>query len=144
MTEVPNHGSRPTILLRESFRQEGKVRNRTLANLSHWAEAKVVALRAVLKGATSVGKLEEAFDILGSRPHGTSPSWAPCASSTSAFAFGSPTAGPCTAMIVARLLNPPIKLPWRGNSTPHHDQYLGEELALVPWAMNSTRRWTGC
>ena len=34
---VPNRKSRPTILLRETFREDGKVRNRTLANLTDWA-----------------------------------------------------------------------------------------------------------
>src|ERR1039458_10423831 len=33
---VPNRNSPPAILLRESFRLGGKVRNRTLSNLSHW------------------------------------------------------------------------------------------------------------
>ena len=35
---VPNRGSPPAILLRESYREGGKVKNRTLANLSHWPE----------------------------------------------------------------------------------------------------------
>ncbi len=34
ITAVPNRGSNPTILLRESFREDGKVKNKTLANLS--------------------------------------------------------------------------------------------------------------
>jgi transposase len=68
---VPNRNSPPAILLRESFRQDGKVHNRTIANLSHWDPAKVDALRAVLKGATAVGApLPQAFDIVRSRPHG--------------------------------------------------------------------------
>jgi len=68
---VPNRNSPPAILLRESFRQDGKVLNRTLANLSHWPPPQVEALRAVLKGATSVGApLPQAFDIVRSRPHG--------------------------------------------------------------------------
>jgi len=33
---VPNRNSPPAILLRESFREDGKVKNRTLANLSSW------------------------------------------------------------------------------------------------------------
>ena len=37
---VPNRDSPPAILLRESYRQNGKVRKRTLANLSHWPETK--------------------------------------------------------------------------------------------------------
>ena len=50
VTVVPNRRSRPAVLLRESFREEGKVKNRTLANLSDWPMEKVEALQAVLKG----------------------------------------------------------------------------------------------
>jgi transposase len=68
---VPNRNSPPAILLRESFRLNGKVCNRTLANISHWPPAQLDALRSVLKGATSVGTpLPQAFDIVRSRPHG--------------------------------------------------------------------------
>ena len=68
---VPNRNSPPAILLRESFREDGKVHNRTIANLSHWPPAKVDTLRAVLKGSTAVGTpLPQAFDIVRSRPHG--------------------------------------------------------------------------
>ena len=68
---VPNRNSPPAILLRESFRLDGKVRNRTLSNLSHWPPAQVEALRSVLKGATALGPpLAQAFDIVRSRPHG--------------------------------------------------------------------------
>jgi len=71
IANVPNRNSPPAILLRESFRLNGKVRNRTLANLSHWPSAQVDALRCVLKGATSIGPpLPQAFDIVRSRPHG--------------------------------------------------------------------------
>jgi hypothetical protein len=51
---VPNRSSPPAVLLRESFRQDGKVHNRTLANISHWPPAQIAALRQVLKGATAV------------------------------------------------------------------------------------------
>jgi len=47
---VPNRTSPPAILLRESFRQNGKVKNRTLANLSAWAPARIAALRRLLRG----------------------------------------------------------------------------------------------
>jgi transposase len=47
---VPNRNSPPAILLRESFRQNGKVKNRTLANLSHWPAARIEALRRLLGG----------------------------------------------------------------------------------------------
>ncbi|MCL6505673.1 MAG: IS1634 family transposase [Bryobacteraceae bacterium] len=68
---VPNRNSPPAILLRESYRQQGRVKNRTLANLSHWPPEKIEALRQVLKGAGSLGpQLSEAFSITRSRPHG--------------------------------------------------------------------------
>ena len=68
---VPNRNSPPAVLLRESFRQDGKVRNRTIANLSHWPSAQIDSLRQVLKG--DLGKtpaLASSFEILRSRPHG--------------------------------------------------------------------------
>jgi len=67
---VPNRKSPPAILLRESYREGSKVKTRTLANLSHWPGAQIEALRAVLRGATSVGVLEDAFDVSRSLPHG--------------------------------------------------------------------------
>ena len=70
VVRVPNRGSRPAVLLRESYRQDGKVRNRTLANLSAWPEAKVDALTAVLKGQQPAAVLEGPFEITRSLPHG--------------------------------------------------------------------------
>jgi hypothetical protein len=58
VTRVPNRSSPPAILLRESYRDGGKVRTRTLANLSRWPEAKIEALRRVLKGETVVAASE--------------------------------------------------------------------------------------
>ena len=66
---VPNRKSPPASLLRESFREHGKVRNRTVANLSHWPAAQIEALRQVLKGETPTAA-PSAFDIIRSRPHG--------------------------------------------------------------------------
>ena len=67
---VPNRGSPPAILLRESYRDGGKVKNRTLANLSHWPADKVDDLRRVLKGQPPTLDLSEAFEITRSLPHG--------------------------------------------------------------------------
>src|SRR5262252_5265035 len=71
VVRVPNRGSPPAILLRESYRQDGKVKNRTLANLSAWPEAKVEALSRVLKGQPPPpAGLDGAFEITRSLPHG--------------------------------------------------------------------------
>ena len=55
ITRVPNRDSPPAVLLRESYREGGKVKNRTLANLSSWPEAKVEALSRALKGLPPAG-----------------------------------------------------------------------------------------
>src|SRR5215469_5356930 len=47
---IPNRGSPPAILLRESYREAGKTKNRTLANLSRWPAERIEQLRAVLRG----------------------------------------------------------------------------------------------
>ncbi|HEX5298523.1 MAG TPA: IS1634 family transposase [Streptosporangiaceae bacterium] len=71
VVKVPNRGSPPAILLRESYREAGKVKNRTLANLSSWPEAKVDALARVLKGQPPpAADLDGAFEITRSLPHG--------------------------------------------------------------------------
>src|SRR6201998_2223068 len=70
VARVPNRGSPPAILLRQSYRDGGKVKNRTLANLSRWPEDKVDALSRVLKGLPPRLELAEAFEITRSLPHG--------------------------------------------------------------------------
>ncbi len=50
ITTVPNRNSPPAILLREAYRENGTVKNRTLANLTHWQPERVDALRRALKG----------------------------------------------------------------------------------------------
>jgi hypothetical protein len=47
---IPNRNSPPAILLREGFLVDGKVKNRTLANLSHWPVERIEALRRALRG----------------------------------------------------------------------------------------------
>jgi hypothetical protein len=70
VARIPNRGSPPAILLRESYREGGKVKNRTLANLSQWPEDKVDALARTLKGRPPKLDLFEAFEITRSLPHG--------------------------------------------------------------------------
>src|SRR6266705_5514190 len=69
VTRVPNRASPPAVLLRESYREGGTVKNRTLANLSSWPEAKAEALSRALKGLPPAG-LEGASEITRSPPHG--------------------------------------------------------------------------
>ena len=68
---VPNRNSPPAILLREGYREGGKVKNRTLANLSKLPPEAIDAIRRVLKGEQLVST-DEFFDIVedGSPEHG--------------------------------------------------------------------------
>jgi Transposase DDE domain len=71
VARVPNRNSPPAFLLREAWREGGKVKNRTLANLSHWPPEQIEALRQVLKGNTKpAANPRGAFEIVRSRPHG--------------------------------------------------------------------------
>jgi transposase len=66
---VPNRTSRPTYLLRESYREGRKVRKRTLANLSALSDEQIESIRAVLAGQ-SVRPVEALWQTIRSRPHG--------------------------------------------------------------------------
>lgn len=66
---VPNRTSPPAVLLRESYREDGKVKKRTLANLSSLSMEQVEAIRRVLKGERLVPP-EEVFEVTRSLPHG--------------------------------------------------------------------------
>jgi hypothetical protein len=65
---VPNRNSPPAILLRESFRESGRVRKRTLANLSDWPTPLVEGFRTLLKGGVAVAA--EGIRIRRALPHG--------------------------------------------------------------------------
>ena len=66
---VPNRGSPPTVLLRESYREGAKVGKRTLANLSSLSPAQIEAIRAALRGET-LQPVAQRFEITASRSHG--------------------------------------------------------------------------
>jgi hypothetical protein len=66
---VPNRSSRPAILLRESYRDGAKVKNRTLANLSDWPAERIETLRAALRGDKLV-PAGEGLEIVRALPHG--------------------------------------------------------------------------
>jgi hypothetical protein len=70
---VPNRSSPPAILLRESYRAGGKVKKRTLCNLTNWPPDLVEGFRALLKGGTVLpapAADTELFTIRRALPHG--------------------------------------------------------------------------
>ncbi len=69
VARVPNRTSPPAYLLREGYREDGKVKNRTLANITHWPMAKIERLRQALRDdAPEAGDNE--LQMLRSLPHG--------------------------------------------------------------------------
>ena len=66
---VPNRKSPPAILIRESYREGGRPRTRTLTNITHWEPERIEALRQLLKGKLPISE-EERFEIIRSLPHG--------------------------------------------------------------------------
>ena len=62
-------GEYSSVLVRQTYREGGKVKHRTLANLSKLPAAAVDAVRAILRGE-QVGPLAESFEILRALPHG--------------------------------------------------------------------------
>jgi transposase len=69
IAKIPNRNSPPTYLLRESYRENGKVKNRTLANLSALPLEQIELLNRVLQGETLV-PAGDAFRMIRSLPHG--------------------------------------------------------------------------
>lgn len=114
VARVPNRGSPPAILLRESYREDGKVKNRTLANLSRWPAPKVDALARVLKGQPPPAELAEAFAITRSLPHGHVAAVLGTARALGVEELIDPTPSRrrdlVTAMLVAQVIDPGSKL----------------------------------
>ena len=111
---VPNRNSPPAILLRESYREDGKVRKRTLCNLSNWPKAHIEGLRGVLKGGTVIPADREAFTIIRSLPHGHVGAALGTAHKIGLDRILGPDGNRCRdlvlAMIVGRILDPASKL----------------------------------
>src|ERR1700733_10021687 len=70
IAKVPNRNARPSFLLRETYREDGKVKNRTLANLSKLPIERIETLRAALRGDPLAPIGSNGFEIPRSLPHG--------------------------------------------------------------------------
>src|ERR1700730_14724715 len=134
---VPNRGSPPAILLRESYRQAGKTKNRTLANLSRWPAERIEQLRAVLRGDQLL-PAAEAVEIVRALPHGHVLAALGTARRIALDAV-LPRRAPqrrrdlALALIVARLLEPAAKLATARMLDPATASHsLGEMLGLGP------------
>lgn len=101
-----------TVLLRRSYREDGKVKNQTLANLSALPAATIEVIRQSLAGKTHV-VAGEGFDIARSLPHGHV---AAVAAQARALGFARLLGPGCAerdvalALIIARVCQPASKL----------------------------------
>ena len=111
---VPNRDSPPAVLLRESWREDGKVRKRTLANLSCLSPEVIDGLKLLLRGGVAVPSADELFAVERSLPHGHVAAVLGSARGCGASVwFGSAPQelGPLLlAMLVARVIEPASKL----------------------------------
>jgi hypothetical protein len=133
VTTRRQHGDKvyETHLLRRSYREDGKVKNQTLANLSHLPPQALAAVKATLKGEALIAA-DDAVEIARSLPHGHV-----AAIVTQAHALGLPgLLGPpgrardlAFALIVARVARPASKLAttrWWADTTLAHDLGLAD------------------
>jgi Transposase DDE domain len=136
IAKVPNRNAKPSFLLRETYREDGKVKNRTLANLSKLPPDRIDTLRAALRGDPLVPLGEQGFEIRRALPHGHV-----LAALTVARRIGLDEMLPrralqrrrdlALALIVARLLDPAAKLATaRMLDTATASHSLGETLGL--------------
>jgi hypothetical protein len=132
---VPNRASPPAILLRESWRDDGKVHKRTLLNLTHWDPAHVEGLRAVLKGGTVIPPGQDAIRIERSLPHGHVAAVLGTARRIDLDTLLGPEGNRCRdlvlALLVSRILDPASKLATARRLSPDTaSSSLGEMLGL--------------
>jgi hypothetical protein len=129
---VPNRHARPTILLREAWREGQHVRKRTLANLTHWPAPKIDALRLLLQDVPLV-PLHSLCVVEHSLPHGAVD--AMVGPMRQLGLAGLLASKPCRqrqlvlAMSAERLLQPSATL---GTTRLGHTTTWAEELGVAP------------
>ncbi len=132
---VPNRNSPPAILLRESYREGGKVRKRTLCNLSDWPKATIEGLRGVLRGGTVIAPERDAFTVTRTLPHGHVAAALGTARKVGLDRLLGPDNNRCRdlvlALIISQILDPTSKLAAaRALSPATATSSLGETLDL--------------
>jgi transposase len=128
---VPNRNSRPAVLLREGWREHGKIRKRTLANLTDWSSERIEALRRVLKNEP-LASPQELFVTERSLPHGHVQAVLNTIAQLELDTLIAPKRSPerdrVLAMIVERLIHPCSKL---ATTRLWHTTTLAEELGVA-------------
>ena len=134
---VPNRNSPPAILLRESYRDAGKIKKRTIANLSDWPTEIVEGLRTLLKGGKVAPADQESIIVRRALPHGHVAAVLGTLRNIGLDRMLGPPRNRCRdlviAMIVARLIAPVSKLATARMLDPlTASSSLGEVLGLGP------------
>jgi hypothetical protein len=132
---VPNRDSPPAILLRESYREGGKVKKRTLLNLSDWPADRVAGFKVLLKGGIVIPQDQQAITITRSLPHGHVAAALGTTRKIGLDRLLGPEGNRCRdlvlALIVSRLLEPGSKLAAaRALSPQTASSSLGQQLGL--------------
>src|ERR1700687_709999 len=134
---IPNRNSSPAILLRESYRQHGQVKTRTIANITHLPSPQIEALRLALKGDLPAGgsSWPDSFLISRSLPHGHAAAVLGCVRNLQLDSILDPLPSRhrdlVLAMIVARILAPaPNPATARGLHSDTLHSSLGELLQV--------------
>ena len=111
---IPNRNSPPAVLLRESFREDGKIRKRTLANLSCLPSEVIEGMKVLLRGGVALPSAESVFTVERSLPHGhvaaVLGSARGCGAALWFDAAPSELQPVLMAMLVARVISPASKL----------------------------------
>ena len=143
---IPNRNSPPAILLRESYREQGKVKNRTLANLSSLPPQSIDVLRHSLKGESLVST--DALEIVedGSPAHGhvdaVMAAMRRLGFSRLICSRRSRQRDLVVAMVAARILEP--KSNWQPRSGGRIRHCLRYWTSVMLMKTTFTMRWTGC
>ena len=132
---VPNRHSPPAILLRESYREGGKVKKRTLLNFSDWPADRIAGFKMLLKGGTVIPSDQQAITIIRSLPHGHVAAALGTARKIGLDQLLGPNGNRCRdlvlALVVSRLLEPGSKLAAaRALSPDTASSSLGQQLGL--------------
>ena len=132
---VPNRGSPPAILLRESYRDGGKVKKRTVLNLSDWPADRIAGFKMLLKGGTVIPAEQQAITITRSLPHGHVAAALGTARKIGLDRLLGPDGNRCrdlvVGMVISRLLEPGSKLAAaRALSPDTASSSLGQQLGL--------------
>ena len=132
---VPNRGSPPAILLRESYREAGRIKKRTLLNLSDWPHERIAGFKALLKGGTVIAQGRDAITIIRSLPHGHAEAALGTARRIGLDRLIGPAGNRCRdlvlALVISRLIEPGSKLAAaRALSPDTAASSLGEQLSL--------------